>query len=103
MAIKYEKITLWTAVETFVDESDSRHEALSALDWIVPEIEKITYVHLINHEAQDYMLTPKLDQKVTKILDAAELVRPDGSMNAKAIFEALCDISEATREVQHGK
>ena len=59
MAIKYEKITLWTAVETFVDESDSRHEALSALDWIVSNMEKgEPEVHLINYETEEYTLVP---------------------------------------------
>jgi hypothetical protein len=55
MATKFEKITLWTAVETFVDE-----RALSALDWIVWNMEKgEPEVHLINYETEEYTLVPK--------------------------------------------
>jgi hypothetical protein len=54
MSFKIEKITLWTAVETFVDE-----RAVSALDWIVPNMEKgEPEVHLINCETEEYTLVP---------------------------------------------
>ena len=60
MATKFERITLWTAVETYFDENDSRHKALSALDWIVENIqESEPEVHLLDVATEEYVLTPK--------------------------------------------
>ena len=50
--MKIEKITLWTAIETY---SNEQHSTATALDLIVPALEA-TGLILIDHDTEDYEL-----------------------------------------------
>ena len=41
MAVKFEKITLWTAVETMADKGSKAYEVDTALDHILPALNAI--------------------------------------------------------------
>tara|TARA_R100000963_G_C4631723_1_gene96655 strand:- start:863 stop:1033 length:171 start_codon:yes stop_codon:yes gene_type:complete len=56
--MKIEKITLWTALETY---SNEQHSTATALDLIVPALEA-TGLILIDHDSEDHKLV-KVEEK----------------------------------------
>ena len=54
MTVKFEKITLWTAVETYGAKSD---RALGALDYIIPALDKLEgECQILDYAGEDYKL-----------------------------------------------
>ena len=67
MTIKFEKITLWTAVETYGDKGSGVFEGATALDYILPalnEKEKFKWYecHILDHDTENYELV-KVEEK----------------------------------------
>ena len=52
MAVKFEKITLWTASETY----GVNDRGLSALDYIIPALDKIEEGKVLDYDTEDYKL-----------------------------------------------
>ena len=41
MAVKFQKIIVWTAVETFGDKDSKTFETTSAVDWVSPALDAV--------------------------------------------------------------
>ena len=54
MTVKYEKVTLWTAVDVY-DETNS----ISASDYITTKIDDYSSLKIIDIDAEELVLTPK--------------------------------------------
>ena len=53
MTVKFEKITLWTSVQTY----GANDRALSALDYIIPALENLeAECMILDHDGEDYKL-----------------------------------------------
>jgi hypothetical protein len=56
MTIKFEKITLWTATETYMSEGGNDH-GVTALDYIMPQLEQLDIeCHILDSDVEDYRL-----------------------------------------------
>ena len=55
---KYEKITLYTAIETYNDDPNSpRSRGMSALDYIIPELDGMAAdLTILDYDSEDYKL-----------------------------------------------
>ena len=63
MAVKIEKITLWTAVETYGDKGSGVFEGATALDYILPALNEIGgECHILDHDTENYELV-KVEEK----------------------------------------
>ena len=62
MAVKFEKITLWTATQTY---SVAEVPGLSALDYMLPAIEDGTGGDLtvLDYDSEEYTLTKKREKR----------------------------------------
>lgn len=62
--MKFEKITLWTAVETDNIVSLERREAATALDYIIPRLNDVVEgeCHILSYDTEDYELV-KVEEK----------------------------------------
>ena len=57
MTIKFEKITLWTAVETHGDKGSGVFFGATALDYILPALDAIGgECQILDHDSEDYEL-----------------------------------------------
>ena len=57
MTIKFEKITLWTAVETYGDKGSGVFLGATALDYILPALNEIGgECQILDHDTEDYKL-----------------------------------------------
>ena len=54
MTVKYEKVTLWTAVDVY-DETNS----ISASDYITTKIDDYSSLKIIDIDAEELVLTPQ--------------------------------------------
>jgi hypothetical protein len=66
MTVKFEKITLWTARETY----GVNDRGLSALDYIIPELDKLDVeCKVLDYDTEDYKLVKveesKAEEEVT--------------------------------------
>ena len=52
MTVKFEKITLWTAIQTF----GLNDRGMSALDHILPALEQLGECQILDYDGEDYQL-----------------------------------------------
>ena len=93
MAVKFEKITLWTALDTY----GGNDRGLSALDYIIPEVEGCT---ILDSYAEDYKLVKVEAAKAeATIASAPELLV--AAEAAQGVLVALCNWIAEDPNAQH--
>lgn len=63
--VKYEKVTLWTAIETYWQNGTPNHARLSALDEIMSALDDLGDVKVLEHATEDWKLV-KASTRQTK-------------------------------------
>jgi hypothetical protein len=56
MTVKFEKITLWTAIQTYGPSDKYVGRGMSALDHILPELEQLGECTILDYDGEDYQL-----------------------------------------------
>ena len=96
MAVKFEKITLWTASETY----GVNDRGLSALDYIIPALDKIEEGKVLDYDTEDYKLVKVEAAKAeATIASAPELLV--AAEAARGVLEALCNWIAEDPNAQH--
>ena len=64
MAVKFQKIIVWTALETFGDKGSKTFEKDSAVDWVSPALDAIDRgeCQILAIESEEYELV-KVEEK----------------------------------------